>query len=401
MSIQCDWPDVLRKINGECWISCKFHDKPSLYGKIKIESITNNAIPRASASEGFEVKYLKTLTLGLRHSETGYTCIFVAPFKIFSEIHKKSVVCLDVTPGELGVSVSAENKLHLWDSNLGITRRNLEGHIGDVYKCRFFPSGIVFVTGGADMQLKIWSAETGQCPVTLRGHTAAVMDICIVDRGRNIVSVSKDGLAKLWDCGQSSCLRDLVDTSVTINCCCLTSLGKEYNLGEPEEPSSEREIGTSGKVLLYGCEDGTVGGVALRSHNSIFHFSLKSAVNCITVLVYDKFIVGCQNGQIFLFSLHQHSEPLMAWFESNSPLLSVLSYKGEGFFCGRADGSCVYYPFSDSDDAKYVRVQLTGPDYDPVYDIACDGKFIFTACRDSVIRKYELAKVTDALQIDI
>ncbi len=70
-------------------------------------------------------------------------------------------------------------------------QRTLEGHVGDVYKCRFFPSGIVVLSGGADMQLKIWSAETGQCPVTLRGHTAAVTDMCIIDKGRNIISVSK------------------------------------------------------------------------------------------------------------------------------------------------------------------------------------------------------------------
>jgi proteasomal ATPase-associated factor 1 len=72
-----------------------------------------------------------------------------------------------------------------------ILQRTLDGHVGDVYKCRFFPSGIVVLSGSADMQLKIWSAETGQCPVTLCGHTAAVMDMCIIDKGRNIISVSK------------------------------------------------------------------------------------------------------------------------------------------------------------------------------------------------------------------
>ena len=50
-------------------------------------------------------------------------------------------------------------------------QRNLEGHVGDVYTCRFFPSGIVVLSGGADMRLKIWSAEDGSCPRTLIGHT--------------------------------------------------------------------------------------------------------------------------------------------------------------------------------------------------------------------------------------
>ena len=53
-----------------------------------------------------------------------------------------------------------------------VLQRELEGHYGDVYTCRFFPSGIVVLSGGSDMQLKIWSAETGQCATTLLGHTA-------------------------------------------------------------------------------------------------------------------------------------------------------------------------------------------------------------------------------------
>jgi len=54
-------------------------------------------------------------------------------------------------------------------------QRRLEGHYGDVYTCRFFPSGVVILSGGADTQLKIWSAETGQCAATLIGHSAGIV----------------------------------------------------------------------------------------------------------------------------------------------------------------------------------------------------------------------------------
>ena len=60
-------------------------------------------------------------------------------------------------------------------------QRELEGHYGDVYTCRFFPSGIVVLSGGSDMQLKIWSAETGQCATTLLGHTAGKKCFVCVD----------------------------------------------------------------------------------------------------------------------------------------------------------------------------------------------------------------------------
>jgi len=58
-------------------------------------------------------------------------------------------------------------------------QRHLEGHFGDVYTCRFFPSGVVILSGGADTQLKIWSAETGQCAATLIGHTAGITRLLV------------------------------------------------------------------------------------------------------------------------------------------------------------------------------------------------------------------------------
>lgn len=68
---------------------------------------------------------------------------------------------------------------------------DLKGHGGPVYKCRFFPSGIVVLSAGADGSCRVWSAETGINPVTLKGHKMSVADVTIIDRGRNIVSVSK------------------------------------------------------------------------------------------------------------------------------------------------------------------------------------------------------------------
>lgn len=49
-------------------------------------------------------------------------------------------------------------------------QRDLSGHHGDVTTCRFFPSGLVVLSGSTDMQLKVWSAETGQCAATMIGH---------------------------------------------------------------------------------------------------------------------------------------------------------------------------------------------------------------------------------------
>ena len=92
---------------------------------------------------------------------------------------------MDVTPGGLGVSSDSDERLLIWETASGDVRvshpllhfefclcscihfvpiqRSLEGHLSDVYCCRFFPSGIVVLSGGADMQVKVWAAEDGRC----------------------------------------------------------------------------------------------------------------------------------------------------------------------------------------------------------------------------------------------
>lgn len=399
ISIQSDWDDVIRRPNTEVWVASKFRGQPSSQGKIYSQGLSSEGIPRVTTTDGFSVHGISRNTIQVNH-ESGNICIFVASFSTFTGIHSKSVKSLDATSGGLCVSVCTENKLQVWDTRHGLLRRTLEGHLGDVYKCRFFPSGIVVLSGSADMQLKIWSAETGQCPVTLRGHTAAVTDMCIVDKGRNIISVSKDGTAKLWCCGEASCLATLVELGTMINSCCLGVASNKMQLAAPEETPSEHEVGTANKILLLGCEDGTVHCLAVQGRQNLFSKSHSSAVNCVTILSVDHFVIGCQDGQILLYDFEQPTEPVYRWYESNSAALCLLPFKEAGFFVGKADGICVYYqlPARNSHERCHnVRVQLTGPDCDPVYDISFDGTYVYTSCRDAAVRKYDVLKTVSCL----
>ena len=56
-----------------------------------------------------------------------------------------------------------------------------------------------------------------------------------------------------------------------------------------------------------------------------------------------------------------------------------------GLVIGRQDGTVSYIT-----KEMNQMIHLTGSDCDPIYDIAYDGKFIFTACRDGKVRKYLL-----------
>ena len=71
---------------------------------------------------------------------------------------------------------------------------------------------------------------------------------------------------------------------------------------------------------------------------------------------------------------------------------SVQSLKiiNNGILAGKFDGACVWYPFDGISSIGNQRVILTGSDVDPVYSIAADEDFIFTASRDGCIRKYSI-----------
>lgn len=158
-------------------------------------------------------------------------------------------------------------------------------------------------------------------------------------------------------------------------------------------------MGTANKILLLGCEDGTVHCLAVQNRQVLFSKSHPAAVNCVAVLSIDHFVVGCQDGQIFLYGFEQPTEPEHCWYESNSAALCLLPLQ-DGFFTGKADGSCVYHQLPDRNGGRRssnVRVQLTGPDCDPVYDISCDGTYIYTSCRDAAVRKYDVLKTVSNL----
>ncbi|CAL1290399.1 unnamed protein product [Larinioides sclopetarius] len=370
----------LKEKDGTAWVSCKEYGKNSIHGKLTSVDSSENVLHTIQASDSFKVENITPVSLCLSHEDPNCKCEFFAPNKIFSRIHQKSVVSLDVT-AELGVSVCSENKLLIWNAATGTVLRNLEGHVWDVYYCSFFPSGMVVLSAGADMQTKIWAADTGQCPRTLTGHTEAVTDAAVIDRGKNIVTVSKDGSARLWDCGSASCLHVLTKENGHINCCAVAPV--DIDVGVPENPSNEKEVGTEGKLLLLGSESGFLKGVGLQSHQQIFKHQCESAVNCCCFISSNSVAFGTQDGKVWLFDLRAR-QPVTIWEESTSPVLCLIPVKN-GVFCGRGDGTCSYIPFL-SDKC----IQLTGPGFDPVYCMSYNGSSIYTGCRDGLIRKYDI-----------
>jgi proteasomal ATPase-associated factor 1 len=248
--------------------------------------------------------------LEVTHEKSNTTQKFIGCQRKFA-IHindkdqRQPVLDIDISNGGLGVSASNDGSLLIWLLENGQIRRRLHGHIDDVNISRFFPSGIVVLSGGADFRIKIWSAETGNCATTMIGHTAGINDFSIVDKGRNIVSVSRDGQCKLWDVGENKCLDTIYKQDSVINSCSITS-STQIQLPTPTNLKSDREIETDNKIIACGCDDGTLSVIALRSRQQISVKKYESSVNCCCFISETLVACGNQNGNINIWDIQNN-----------------------------------------------------------------------------------------------
>lgn len=382
ITIQSDWNSILRLPNGQVWISSKVLNELSTQETLTRSGNKSDGNIKINISKNYEYISLSNLSLVVKHIESELKAVFVAPTKDHN-IHDKAILSVALAENSLTVSSCEADKLLVWDSRTGDQLLDLKGHGGPVYKCRFFPSGIVVLSAGADGSCRIWSAETGINPVLLKGHTMSISDISIIDRGNNIVSVSRDGSAKLWDVGKSNCLDNIVEGHGQINCCTITTTTDEVKV------DNEREVGTSNKLLILGFESGLIMCAHIAKRQELFTKQIDSACNA-CIVVGQSIIIGCNNGKVVQLNL-QDGNLISELYESASPVLSLTILANQMFAIGRQDGTCTV--ISLLEQHKNTRVYLTGPDCDGVRDIAFNGKWILTACRDTIIRKYDYNQI--------
>ncbi|XP_022089924.1 proteasomal ATPase-associated factor 1-like [Acanthaster planci] len=385
--LQSDWNESLWQNEGQAWVLCKTlgEGSTSIQGELKSQGLDNKGIPQVVASEGFRVLDITRRTITISYPEKDVKAKFQAKSGAFRNIHDRGIVSLDISSGgALGVSSDSNDALRVWQTSDGTVRRELKGHFGEVITCRFFPSGIVVLTGGLDRQIKIWSAEDGSCPVTIRGHSGGVSCTAIVDRGRNIITGSRDGTARLWNCGNSKCLATVHTVKGFINACAVSGVSDSIDLGKPVKPPAEEEVGTAGKLLLLATESGDLIGVGLHSRKKIFQVKGPAAFNCCAFLPNDRVIGGCQDGTVHIVDIRNHSQPAKILRKTSSPILCIQAHKN-GFIAGTADGSCFLLDLETDD-----WLELTGSDCDPIYALCCHGNTLYTACRDGIIRKYQI-----------
>ena len=199
---------------------------------------------------------------------------------------------------------------------------------------------------------------------------------------------SKDGFIRLWSCGQQKTIEPKIEINDIINSLDMCDSDSSLLDSDPDV-MDEDEVGTLGKLLGVGTENGSVLLVDLKGRKVISSIKLNSAVN--KVKFYDNFLVaGTQDGMVQvlcipdLFVKHKIHD-------SNSAITAIQPLKN-GFLIGQHDGTCIWYGLDSNSDSEvnHQKILLSGADIDPVNDIAKDHNFVYTACRDGVVRKYSI-----------
>jgi len=88
-------------------------------------------------------------------------------------------------------------------------------------------------------------------------------------------------------------------------------------------------------------------------------------------------------------------------FQPNESPIKCVSPSQDGFWVACGNGRCSLYNLTSRDSLPdnygdnmirlELKCELTGPDCDPVYGvIESSDRFVYTACRDGVVRKYKI-----------
>lgn len=130
---------------------------------------------------------------------------------------------------------------------------------------------------------------------------------------------------------------------------------------------------------MIGCENGTLALIGVYARKILVTCNLDSAVNACHLNDNAQVFIGCNDGRVVW--LDKQLVVKHCIFDTNSPVRCLCLYK-EFVVCGHSDGSCVLR----STNGK--KAYLTGTDAEPIYSVQTDSRFLYTACRDGVIRKY-------------
>lgn len=86
----------------------------------------------------------------------------------------------------------------VWDFELGILLKTLEGHKGHVTALAMTADSRFILSGGQDGVVHLWDLETGTQLRTMTGHKSSILMIHVTTDGQHIITGSGDDTVRSW-----------------------------------------------------------------------------------------------------------------------------------------------------------------------------------------------------------
>ncbi len=86
----------------------------------------------------------------------------------------------------------------VWDFELGVELRVLEGHEGHVTALAMTADSRYVLSGGQDGVVNLWDLETGTLLRKMTGHSSAIVLIHVTNDGQHVITGSTDGTVRAW-----------------------------------------------------------------------------------------------------------------------------------------------------------------------------------------------------------
>lgn len=100
----------------------------------------------------------------------------------------------------------------VWDFELGILLKTLEGHKGHVTALAMTADSRFILSGGQDGFVHLWDLETGTQLKTMTGHKSAILMIHVTNDGQHIITGSGDETVRAWVLRGGVLLQNLTHT---------------------------------------------------------------------------------------------------------------------------------------------------------------------------------------------
>lgn len=297
-----------------------------------------------------------------------------------SHTHSILNVAFSPNPRNMLAFGSADNLIHMWDTETKSHHRPLRGHTDYVLCVAYSPDGRILASGDKNGIVRIWNAQTGSLRYTLYGHTNSVFSVAFSPDGQTVASGSLDGSIRLWDPDFGSIKKTLAGTLSRVISIAFNPIGGTLISGNYDGTmhlwhlKQEKILGSyrghtdivlsidfcaDGSLVASGSADGSVRvwetNTGLLQHTFTEHSDWVNSVAFNPGAGRWTLASGSTDNTIRLWDIHTDQHKTLNAHTSSVESISF-SVDGSTLASGDADGKLLLWSFTPSTSVKSISV---------------------------------------------